>query len=302
MQKRVLSFILIAILFGCKGGQSDNSTIAPQEIKISIIDGVLKNALVFVDKNQNNKFDFNKDTVLGLSDDNGQIKVNSSLDINNIVLGALMLPKQSSVLKKKLIVTYSKYLSDSIYTEDLDYEGEPVSTVTLFGFKGSLVVSPLTSLVRAEELEIKKTKEYSSKDSLEQAKEKVSNLLHISIEDLSSNYILNNNGKIHALAINIFKAKSLIDNLLDISNKEKIEAIISDANNSTIIGTPATEKLVEKQNAINSIVDATIGKSITVDTLRTAGVTDIPTGPHASDVLNAAQATITNKGTTVATI
>lgn len=149
-------------LVGCGGsdGGSDTSTPSAGGIIITGFDGYFKNAVVFDDVNNNGKLEVSTDTVFGLTDKNGQIKLLKDTVIQgSIALQTLKPGDATKDLAIKLAAlspeadTYSDFMNT--YTTDTDYEGQPMANAVVFRAPVSAedktaVISPLTDLVAIE--------------------------------------------------------------------------------------------------------------------------------------------------------
>jgi hypothetical protein len=150
MKKISLLATSVAIaLTGCgggSGGSSDDNTTRDGVI-LTGFDGYFKNAVVFVDNNNNGQWDITTDTFLGLTDGRGQINVGSSKPQGTLALQTLT---PGGTAQGKLIsVDAEKYAG--VYTVDMDLPGQPMEHELVFRAPNSSnVISPITDLVAIE--------------------------------------------------------------------------------------------------------------------------------------------------------
>lgn len=149
-------------LVGCGGsdGGSDTNTGTPSAggIVITGFDGYFNNAVVFLDSNIGTKGQLDEsDTVLGLTDINGQIKLPKDTDLSTGTI-ALQTLKPGDVVKlglgDRIAATTNKadFASDfaDTYTTDMDLPGQPMEHSVVFRSQqvgDNIVISPITDLV-----------------------------------------------------------------------------------------------------------------------------------------------------------
>ncbi|AXY02239.1 hypothetical protein D1115_14900 [Vibrio alfacsensis] len=159
MNKVSLLAASVAIaLAGCGGsdGGSNNNTGGSKGLVVTGFDGYFKNAVVFLDKDNNGILD-STDTVFGLTNEKGQITLpeNTDLSTGNIALKTL---KPGDVVTLGLgdriaaatdKVDFASDYSDT-YTTDMDLPGQPMEHTIVFRSLqdgDNIVISPITDLV-----------------------------------------------------------------------------------------------------------------------------------------------------------
>lgn len=149
MKKISLLATSVAIaLTGCggdSGGSDDN--ISRQGITLTGFDGYFKNAVVFVDKNQNGSWDTETDTFLGLTNSKGQLNVGETKPEGTLAIQTLT--PGGTAQDKLIAIDSEKYAG--IYTVDMDLPGQPMEHELVFRAPNSSnVISPITDLVAIE--------------------------------------------------------------------------------------------------------------------------------------------------------
>ncbi len=147
MKKLSLLAASVAIaLTGC-GGSDDDSTPKTPETKSVVItgfDGYFKNAVLFEDTDNDGAWD-EGETVLGLTDENGQVTL-AEKPANTLALQTIT-PNGNK--QKQLIALNSAYAG--IYTVDMDHPGQAMAHEVVFRAPNSSnVISPITDLVAIE--------------------------------------------------------------------------------------------------------------------------------------------------------
>ena len=134
-------------LTGCGGSDGDSSGAAPGGVVITGFDGYFKNAVVFVDNNNNGVWDLSSDQFLGLTDSKGQINLGVTKPAGTL---ALQTVTPANAAQANLIaIDPEKYAG--IYTVDMDLPAQPVEHELVFRApNGSGVISPITDLVAIE--------------------------------------------------------------------------------------------------------------------------------------------------------
>ncbi|PSW15450.1 hypothetical protein C9J01_00045 [Photobacterium rosenbergii] len=157
MKKVTLLAASVAIaLTGCGGGSDSNSnnggnTGTPDipapggAVVITGFDGYFKNAVVFVDNNNDGKWN-DGDTFLDVTDAKGQIKQDKkpsgTLALQTVTPGG-------DAQKRLLTINKDKYAGT--YTVDMDHESQPMAHELVFRAPNSSdVISPITDLVAIE--------------------------------------------------------------------------------------------------------------------------------------------------------
>ncbi|OLQ95772.1 hypothetical protein BIY21_05850 [Vibrio ponticus] len=150
MKKLSLLAASVAVaLTGCGGGDgsgssSDNSS-GNSGVTITGFDGYFENAVVFIDKNNDGKWDVS-DKVLGLTDKNGQLNVGETKPQGTLALQ--ILNGDNSDFTSQLI---ANELNLNLFTVDSDFPGQPVEKPLVFRAPNSSdVISPITDLVAIE--------------------------------------------------------------------------------------------------------------------------------------------------------
>lgn len=143
-KKSVLATSLAILLSGCGSDSSNNSNTSESGFTITGFDGYLQNAVYFIDKDDSGSFN-NGDELLGLSDNEGKIKLENSPDepvsLQTLVVGGLAQNYLAS-----LNPSYA-----NTYTTDTDRPSQPLGKeYVLQTTLNSKVVSPLTDLVVLE--------------------------------------------------------------------------------------------------------------------------------------------------------
>lgn len=149
MKKISLLATSVAIaLTGCGGGGDDSApTSSSGSNVITGFDGYFKNAVVFIDNNDNGSWDLTEDTFLGLTNSKGQLNVGATkpagtLAIQTVTPGGTA---QSNLLN----IDSEKYAGT--YTVDMDLPGQPMEHEVVFRAPNSSdVISPITDLVTIE--------------------------------------------------------------------------------------------------------------------------------------------------------
>lgn len=165
-------------LVGCGGSDGDSSTSTPSAggIVITGFDGYFKNAVVFLDSNQGTPGTLDaSDTVLGLTDTKGQIKLPKDTDrstgtiaLQTLKPGAMTGEFNSQNLAQRLANAENKFASDysDTYTTDMDLPGQPMEHSVVFRSQqvgDNIVISPITDLVALQPATV-----YSTEKSAEQ--------------------------------------------------------------------------------------------------------------------------------------
>ncbi|NLS13959.1 hypothetical protein HGP28_13785 [Vibrio sp. SM6] len=152
MRKSNLSFaiglVISGLLAGCGGGSSDGNTPASgnnNDVTITGLDGYFYNALMFIDNNNNRALDLDTDTIVGLTNKQGQATVSD----DEAGTRAIQTIASGSALQQTLID--GGHIADGIYTIDMDSPDQSVADELIFlAPGGSDIVSPITDLVVIE--------------------------------------------------------------------------------------------------------------------------------------------------------
>ncbi|MFI3275871.1 hypothetical protein [Vibrio sp.] len=142
-----LSLSVAVALAGCGSDDSDNSTPSVTMKTITGFDGYFKNAVMFIDNENFGELDLEKDTILGLTDENGQVNVEESqlkgvIALQTLTVGGDM--QQALVAKDP--ETYA-----GVFTIDMDHPAQAMQHEVVFNApQGSDVISPITDLVALE--------------------------------------------------------------------------------------------------------------------------------------------------------
>ncbi len=146
MKKLSLLAASVAIaLVGC-GGSDDSPAPNAGGTTITGFDGYFKNALMFVDKNNDGRFNSADDQLLGLTNDKGQVNLKGSKPAGTLALQTLVLGQPA---QQYLANLDSKY--QGVFTVDMDHPSQPVEKELLFrAANASDVISPISDLVLIE--------------------------------------------------------------------------------------------------------------------------------------------------------
>ncbi|WP_394246780.1 hypothetical protein [Vibrio profundi] len=147
MFKKTLLPVSLLTLAAC-GGSSDGESqdASASSVSITAFDGYLKNALMFVDKNDDGVFNVNDDVLLGLTDENGQVDVGSTKPTGTLAVQTLVLGEAA---QSYLVSIDSKY--ENVFTVDMDRPSQPLdSEFVLRSPNSSNTISPLSDLVHSE--------------------------------------------------------------------------------------------------------------------------------------------------------
>ena len=144
-----IGLLCSGLLVACGGEESDSSVTsgdgniaAGGVIVITGIDGYYKNALMFLDSNDNGVLDLGVDTIFGLSDANGQIKIPKTIT-GTLALQTLV---PGGDIQSSLANFNSAYAG--VYTVDMDFPDQAVSDeIVLQAPSSSTIISPITDLV-----------------------------------------------------------------------------------------------------------------------------------------------------------
>lgn len=131
---------------GSGGGSSDGNT-TRDGVVLTGFDGYFKNAVVFVDNNNNGQWDQASDTFLGLTDSRGQLNVGSTKPEGTLAIQTLT--PNGAAQSKLIALDAEKYAG--VYTVDMDLPGQPMEHELVFRAPNSSnVISPITDLVAIE--------------------------------------------------------------------------------------------------------------------------------------------------------
>ncbi|MBW3698430.1 hypothetical protein EK599_22390 [Vibrio sp. T187] len=146
-KKNLLTMSVAVTLAACGGsGDGDSSSSASDSVSLTAFDGYLKNALMFVDLNDDGVFNANDDTLLGLTDENGQVNVGSTKPSGTLAIQTLVLGEAA---QSYLASIDSKY--EHVFTVDMDRPSQPLdSEFVLRSPNSSNTISPLSDLVYSE--------------------------------------------------------------------------------------------------------------------------------------------------------
>jgi len=146
-KKTLLPVVTLLTLVAC-GGSSDSESqgASASSVSITAFDGYLKNALMFVDKDNDGVFNVNEDTLLGLTDENGQVDVGPTKPSGTLAVQTLVLGEAA---QSYLASIDSKY--ENVFTVDMDRPSQPLdSEFVLRSPNSSNTISPLSDLVHSE--------------------------------------------------------------------------------------------------------------------------------------------------------
>ncbi|WP_231566203.1 acid phosphatase [Vibrio sinaloensis] len=150
MKKISLLATSVAIaLTGCGGGSggSGDDNVARQGVVLTGFDGYFKNAVVFIDNNQNGSWEPSTDSFLGLTNSKGQLDVGETKPEGTLAIQTLT---PGGAAQGKLIAIDSEQYA-GIYTVDMDLPGQPMEHELVFRAPNSSnVISPITDLVAIE--------------------------------------------------------------------------------------------------------------------------------------------------------
>ena len=145
-------------LTGCGSSDSDSST-STELRTITAMDGYFKNAIVFVDKNDNGILNIGTDTLLGMTDEQGQLKI--AKETKGVIAIKTLTSGDTS------LESFPEYKNK--YTVDMDHPEQTISkAVVLRAPENSPVISPITDLVAIEMKKSNKT-ETEAQDSIKTA-------------------------------------------------------------------------------------------------------------------------------------
>ncbi|TKF23581.1 acid phosphatase [Vibrio genomosp. F6] len=142
MKKITLLAASVAVaLTGCGGGSSSSDGAAPQ-VSIASFDGYFKNAVMFVDSNDNGVWDEATDEFIGLTKSKGEVtmteKPSGIIAVQTLTPGG---PAQAKLIS----LDADKYAG--VYTVDMDHPAQPMAHEVVFRARnGSDVISPITDL------------------------------------------------------------------------------------------------------------------------------------------------------------
>ncbi|MGF1725456.1 Ig-like domain-containing protein [Photobacterium nomapromontoriensis] len=278
MKKVSLLAASVAIaLTGCGGGGSDSNTdgntgpVTPPPsggVIITGFDGYFKNAVMFVDQNNNGVWDANEN-ILGLTNEKGQVELTEK-PTGTLALQTIT---PNGAAQAQLIGMGDKYAG--VYTVDMDHPAQAMAHELVFRApNNSDVISPITDLV-AIEMKAGKT--------AEEAEAAVNEALGGTTEapiDLYSDFVTGNdaNAELHKTAQILTESKA--KNPTSYEKKatefaEKADAIVNemvengedikDVNNKPVIEdtTPDSDNLVpEVITNSKLIVDATVKDAV----------------------------------------
>ncbi|MDA0130169.1 acid phosphatase [Vibrio sp. MarTm2] len=150
MKKISLLATSVAIaLTGCGGGSggSGDDNVARQGVVLTGFDGYFKNAVVFIDNNQNGSWEPSTDSFLGLTNSKGQLDVGETKPEGTLAIQTLT--PGGTAQGKLIAIDSEKYAG--IYTVDMDLPGQPMEHELVFRAPNSSnVISPITDLVAIE--------------------------------------------------------------------------------------------------------------------------------------------------------
>ncbi|MGR5063427.1 hypothetical protein [Photobacterium sp. DNB22_13_2] len=161
------------------GGNTGNPDIpAPGgAVVITGFDGYFKNAVLFVDSNNNGVWD-TTENALGVTDGNGQVELDKKPEG---VLALQTVVPNTDMQKRMIAINPEKYAGG--YTVDMDHPSQPMAHELVFRAPNSSdVISPITDLVA---IEMAKNKSKSE----EEAKQAVSEALGGDVEALYTDFV-----------------------------------------------------------------------------------------------------------------
>lgn len=142
-----------SMLVACGGGDSgptvtdDDSVSAGGVVFITALDGYYKNALLFLDGDNDGQLDLDgTDTIFGLTDENGQRSIpegtTGTLAVQTLLPGGTI---------QQQLIAYSDEFSDmyaGTYTIDMDFPNQAVADeLVIQAYSTSRIISPITDLV-----------------------------------------------------------------------------------------------------------------------------------------------------------
>lgn len=142
----LLSLSVAVALAGCGSDDDNGSSPAVSTKVLTGFDGYFKNAVMFVDANNNGQLDIDSDNILGLTNEKGQVTVSEN-SLSGII--ALQTLTVGGDVQTKLANKDPQYAG--IFTIDMDHAAQAMQHEVVFRAPGSSdVVSPITDLVALE--------------------------------------------------------------------------------------------------------------------------------------------------------
>ena len=140
-----ISLLALSVSMALTGCGGDSSSDESTQTTIKALDGYLKNAVVFVDTNNDGEWQ-NSEVLLGLTDNNGQLTLDSrpegTLAVQTVVPGG-------DAQAQLIALDSEKYAG--IYTVDMDQPTQAMQSEVVFrSTPSSTMISPLTDLVAIE--------------------------------------------------------------------------------------------------------------------------------------------------------
>lgn len=164
-------------LTGCGGSDGGSGGTTPSGVVITGFDGYFKNAVVFVDNNNDGVWDLSTDQFLGLTNSKGQINLGATKPTGTLALQTVT--PTGTAQTKLLAIDPEKYAG--IYTVDMDLPAQPMEHELVFRAPNSSgVISPITDLVSIK---------VASGKSLEEAEDAVASSLGGTTDDLYSDFV-----------------------------------------------------------------------------------------------------------------
>lgn len=150
MKKISLLAASVAVaLAGCGSDDSGSSTGGSAGATITAFDGYFKNAVVFVDKNNNGVWDNADGDFFRLTDGNGQVDIGDTIVEIGQSLAVQTITPGGTAQARLLSISAQEYAG--IYTVDMDLPGQPMEHEVVFRAPSSSdVISPITDLVAIE--------------------------------------------------------------------------------------------------------------------------------------------------------
>ncbi|WP_394242801.1 hypothetical protein [Vibrio astriarenae] len=142
----LLSLSVAVALAGCGSDDDNGSSPAVSTKVLTGFDGYFKNAVMFVDANNNGQLDIDSDNILGLTNEKGQVTVSENSLSGVIALQTLTV---GGDVQTKLANKDPQYAG--VFTIDMDHAAQAMQHEVVFRApENSDVVSPITDLVALE--------------------------------------------------------------------------------------------------------------------------------------------------------
>ncbi|MGR5166885.1 hypothetical protein ACPV5L_06690 [Vibrio astriarenae] len=142
----LLSLSVAVALAGC-GSDDDNNSSPEVSTKILTgFDGYFKNAVMFIDENNNGQLDIDSELILGLTNESGEVTVPEE-DLSGVI--ALQTLTVGGDVQTQLASKDPKYAG--VFTIDMDHPAQAMQHEVVFRApQSSDVISPITDLVTLE--------------------------------------------------------------------------------------------------------------------------------------------------------